>query len=240
MPLAIQQPFFFPYLDYYSLIHASSEWISFDTPQYVRKSWYNRNRVLKPDGTPQWITVPVQKHSQSTPFNEIKVASGHDLKEELLRKLWHYRKVAKNYDETISLAARAFSCPHPKLTSLNEHILATICDYLEIPFNPVRFSNFEKKPPLNTAANMWAVEICNQIGARSYVASSNSIGFLDPNEFAKRGIQLVFLRPSARTYQQGPFDFEAKLSILDVLMFNSRADCMKLVSDYKLVRSQGI
>ena len=49
MKLGIMQPYFFPYLGHFALIAAVDEWVVFDIPQYTRKSWINRNRVLHPD-----------------------------------------------------------------------------------------------------------------------------------------------------------------------------------------------
>lgn len=42
------QPYFFPYLGRFSLIAECDEWIVFDTSQYTKRNWINRNRVLHP------------------------------------------------------------------------------------------------------------------------------------------------------------------------------------------------
>jgi len=46
MILGIMQPYFFPYIGYFALMRVTEQWIVFDTPQYIRKGWINRNRVL--------------------------------------------------------------------------------------------------------------------------------------------------------------------------------------------------
>ena len=70
----IMQPYFFPYIGYFSLIKATNKWIVFDTPQYANRSWMNRNRVIHPSGE-GWIylTVPVRKHALRTPLNKIEI-----------------------------------------------------------------------------------------------------------------------------------------------------------------------
>ena len=50
MKLAIMQPYFFPHIDYWQLIHAADRFVLFDDAQYMRHGWVNRNRVLKPGG----------------------------------------------------------------------------------------------------------------------------------------------------------------------------------------------
>jgi hypothetical protein len=46
MRIALMQPYFFPYLGYFSLIDYVDHWVVFDNVQFVKQSWVNRNRVL--------------------------------------------------------------------------------------------------------------------------------------------------------------------------------------------------
>jgi len=47
MKLGIMQPYFFPYLGYFSLIKYVDKFILLDEVQYIRHGWINRNRILK-------------------------------------------------------------------------------------------------------------------------------------------------------------------------------------------------
>ena len=87
------QPYFFPYLGYFHLINSVDEWIIFDTPQYIRHGWVNRNRILHPKSGWLYITVPLVKHPQNTPINEIKIANQKDWKRLILAQLNHYKKI---------------------------------------------------------------------------------------------------------------------------------------------------
>ena len=79
MILGIMQPYFMPYIGYFSLIKASDKWIVFDTPQFIRKGWVNRNRVLKNNGDWKYINLQVEKASQKTPINQILIKEDNDL-----------------------------------------------------------------------------------------------------------------------------------------------------------------
>ena len=46
MKIAIMQPYLFPYIGYFSLIKNTDHFVFFDTPQYIRKGWINRNRII--------------------------------------------------------------------------------------------------------------------------------------------------------------------------------------------------
>ena len=44
------QPYFLPYLGYFSLIKHADIWVVFDTPKFIRHGWIERNRILSPRG----------------------------------------------------------------------------------------------------------------------------------------------------------------------------------------------
>ena len=57
MKLGIMQPYLFPYLGYFDLINYSDKWIIFDTVQYIRRGWMNRNRILSPQDVWNYIKL---------------------------------------------------------------------------------------------------------------------------------------------------------------------------------------
>jgi hypothetical protein len=62
--LAIMQPYFFPYLGYWQLIHAVDRFIIYDDVNYIKGGWINRNRLLI-NGEPSYITVPLNQSSSN-------------------------------------------------------------------------------------------------------------------------------------------------------------------------------
>lgn len=92
--LGIQQPFFFPYLEYFALIAATNYWVVFDTPQYVKFAWVNRNRVLDFNKGTKYITVPVHKHKLHTATNKVKVHTSLPWKTRIIAQLNAYKKRA--------------------------------------------------------------------------------------------------------------------------------------------------
>lgn len=57
----------------------------------------------------------------------------------------------------------------------------------------------------------------------------------DKKEFAKKGIELSFLKENIIPYNQFENEFISRLSIIDVLMFNSKEDIQDMLNNYKLV-----
>ena len=62
MKIAIMQPYFFPYIGYWQLIHAVDHFVIYDDVNYIKGGWINRNRILI-NGKPAYITVPLHKAS---------------------------------------------------------------------------------------------------------------------------------------------------------------------------------
>ena len=93
MRIAIMQPYLFPYIGYYSLIKYSDHFTFFDTPQYIRKGWINRNRLLSFGGKDVFFTVPVEKCSQNTAIKDVRVSYTEDWINRWKGQLSFYKKV---------------------------------------------------------------------------------------------------------------------------------------------------
>ena len=78
------QPYFFPYIGYFSLINYVDKLVVFDTAQYIKQGWMNRNRILQPNKAWQYIIVPVKKHKHDTAIKDIKIVSGDKWKKKIM------------------------------------------------------------------------------------------------------------------------------------------------------------
>ena len=92
MKIAIMQPYLFPYIGYFSLIKNTDHFVFFDTPQYIRKGWINRNRILGTKGKDIYFTVPVEKCPRETPIKDVKISYNEDWQEKWMGQLTIYKK----------------------------------------------------------------------------------------------------------------------------------------------------
>ena len=229
------QPYFFPYLGYFALIKHTDFFVSFDPVQYVAKSWMNRNRVLKPGEGWQYLTVPLQKHSQDVTIKDVLIQEGEEWKLLLLRQIEHYKKRAPHYAAVRVLLERCFKYPGLSLSTLNVHCLAQVCDHIGLPFRHAVFSEMDlvlNPPPV--APDEWALRTAQAMGIHTYVNQPGGRSFFNPVKYAEAGITLQFIDFTLTPYSQRRPAYEEGLSILDVLMFNSpeqvlaMLDCMHL------------
>jgi len=224
MKLGIMQPYFFPYLEHFSLIAAVDEWIVFDVSQYTPKTWMNRNRILHPSSGWQYVTVPLSNSSISIRTFEAKILDLSDAKKNITGKLTHYKKNAPYYREVSSLVYEVFDAvTDDSLVHLNIHGLSAVCRYLGIPFTYRICSELNLSLPENLRPGEWSLEICSVLGATSYINPASGREIFDAAAFARRGISLSFAEANEFTYNVAPYKHEPNLSIIDVLMWNSPA-----------------
>lgn len=233
MKLAIMQPYFFPYLGYFDLINKVDRWIVFDTPQYIRHGWVNRNRILHPTAGWLYIIVPVNKYSRGTSISQIESSSTQDWRNKILGQLEHYRKRAPFFDETVQLVKQCLAVDEPSLSRLNAFVLDQVCEQLEIPFQFDFSSEMSLElGPINGPGD-WALQISRALNASTYINPPGGAHLFDRAEFEKYGIELAIQDYSSFTYPTGSYEFIPDLSIIDVMMWNSAAAIKAFLDEAK-------
>jgi hypothetical protein len=216
------QPYFFPYLGYFDLLNITDEWIVFDTPQYIKQGWINRNRVLSPDSGWQFITVPVKKHPFTTPINQIEIFTGSDWKGEIFKQLNHYKKEAPYYSEVISFMKDCLSGVDRNLAKANTLLFQKVADRLGInkPIHVFSEMDLHLSGPINSPGE-WGLRISQAVGASEYINRPGGVAFMDEDHYRENGIKLTFQNFTSMKYDCGRHPFEPDMSIIDVMMWNS-------------------
>jgi hypothetical protein len=226
------QPYFFPHLGYFELICRTDRWVVFDTPQYTRKSWMNRNRILHQKQGWQYINLPVQHAPLETPVKDILVTDPEAARARLQGQLTHYRRHAPYYREVKQLVDDGFTrAAGPGLAHLNVATLAAVCDYLELPFHWQMASALELDLPPVEHPGQWALHIATQLRADEYLNPPGGKQLFRREEWQAAGIGLRFTRPLDFAYPCPPHAFEPRLSILDVLMWCDPAQVRAAIAD---------
>ena len=236
MKLAIMQPYFLPYLGYFSLIKHTDEFILLDTVQFIRHGWIERNRILKPSDGWQYIMVPLKKHSRETIIKDIEINNEQQWKEKILAQLQHYKKQAPYFSNVIDILNEIFSKEYATIVDLNLASLKTVCNYLGIntPIGIFSQMNIEIEPA--NAPDEWALNICKALGnIDEYWNLSGGQSFFDRKKYENAGINLKFHSAILTEYDQKRNVFEPGLSIIDVMMFNSVEEINKMLDNYELL-----
>jgi hypothetical protein len=235
MKLAIMQPYFFPYIGYWQLMHSVDCFISLDDVQYIRHGWVNRNRILKPDSGWQYVMVPVHRSGMTGTIREARVDVNHDWRRRILAQIDHYRKLTRHFVSVRALVQAALeSTEGNNIGSVNHSLMLFLSKELDIRAELRLSSEMELDYRDVDGADEWALRISQQMGAVSYINPVGGSGIFDSNKYATSGIELQFLKSRDIVYSQNRLTFEPNLSIIDVLMFNGINGTRKLLEEYDL------
>jgi hypothetical protein len=220
MRLGIMQPYFFPYLGYFDLINRVDRWIIFDTAQYIRHGWVNRNRILHPAAGWQYILVPLRKHSRDSAIKDIETKDPSEWRGRILGQISHYRKRAPYFNQAYRLVEECLGTEQRNLARLNATILGKVCAYLGIAFEYAFFSEMALAIGPVAAPGDWALRICEAVKADEYLNPPGGETLFDRDKFAAAGIRLRIQEAFEFSYACPGYQFEPSLSVVDVLMWN--------------------
>lgn len=249
MRLGMMQPYFFPYVGYFALLQATDCWVVFDTAQYIRRGWVNRNRVLS-SGAAGWkyVRVPVRHAARETRICDMQIDSGQDWRQELLqnldayerRRAPFYRPVCEWLQHVLQISAvqsgqHGESAAVERLSVWLIHLLRATCDYLDLPFRCQVLSQMDLPLPVAADPGDWALQVATAVRADTYINAPGGRHLFDRRAFDAAGVRLQFLDPQLVPYSQGGTQpFVPGLSILDLLMWNSPDEVRRLTQCYTL------
>lgn len=229
MKLAIMQPYLFPYIGYFQLIHAVDEFVVYDDVNFIKGGWINRNFVLERESK-QLFTLPTHGASPNKLINEIGVS---DRRRKLVENIRQTYKKSPMFKTVFPVIEEILMHSDSNLAGFLDNQLRRICEYLDIRVRWHVSSKLGKDNSLRGADKV--MTICKLLGATEYVNAPGGRSLYDEESFRREGLQLSFIQPSAVAYRQFAQTFVPNLSIVDVLMFNDAPKCSRLLGAYEIV-----
>jgi hypothetical protein len=232
MKLAIMQPYIFPYIGYFQLIKAVDKFVLYDDVNFINKGWINRNRILS-NGKDLLFTIPLKDASQNKLINEIDVNWDDNWKSKFLKTIEQSYKKAPFYAEVLEIINKTLNSEVKQFSKIIELNLRLICEYLEIQTEIISsstiYQNTDKK------AQERILDICLQEKTTHYINPIGGVELYDKEVFVKQDMQMNFIKSLSVEYKQFKNEFVPWLSIIDVLMFNSKEEINKFLDNYELV-----
>lgn len=237
MKLVIMQPYLFPYLGYYQLVHASDRFVFYDDVSFIRNGWINRNRLLL-DGAAHYFTVPLSGASSFQSIHETRYQADDGRWRRKLLGTFHlaYRRAPfaaagmRLIEETLALQSES-------VADLARHSVKCVLGYLGIKRDLLDTSRAYGNAQLRGQDRV--IDICRRESASLYLNAPGGRGLYDPTAFAAAGIGLRFLNGRLPEYAQGSHPFVPGLSILDSIMHCAPETVAGMLGNYELVAPQG-
>jgi hypothetical protein len=232
MKLGIMQPYIFPYIGYFQLINAVDKFVMYDDVNFINKGWINRNRILN-NGKDYLFTIPLKEASQNKLINEIEVNWDEAWKSKFLKTLEQCYKKAPFYQEVLPIIEQTISFDNEVISKVIENNLRLICHYLEIKTEIISSSDIYKNTHLKAQERI--LDICIQEKATQYINPIGGLELYNKEFFEAKNIKMDFIKSRPIEYKQYKNDFVPWLSMIDVLMFNSKEQIKEFLDNYELV-----
>lgn len=234
MKIAIMQPYFFPYIGYFQLINAVDEFVIYDNIQFTKKGWINRNRILV-NGQDTYITLPLKRDSDYLDVCERFLADSwfQEKKAMLNRIAGAYRK-APHFEQVYPLIEKCIAFDENNLFRFILNSLNLVNEYLQISTPLVVSSTILINHELKAEEKV--IALCRARNATEYLNPIGGVSLYQKEYFRRENMDLYFIKSNDMIYKQLDHDFVPWLSIIDVMMFNSRDEIKKYLSaSYTLI-----
>jgi WbqC-like protein family len=232
MKLAIMQPYLFPYIGYFQLIHSVDKFVVYDDVNFINRGWINRNNILA-NGASCFFTIPLTKSSQNKKIHEIAVALDAKGIDKLLKTIDHCYRRSPYFEPVRKLITSILTSQPSDIASLNRFQIKQLCGYLGITTQIVDSSRVYKNNHLKGEDRI--LDICISEKATAYFNPIGGTELYDAKRFNDHNIDLRFIKTRFAEYQQGNHPFVPGLSIIDVLMFNSADRVREMLNHYDLI-----
>lgn len=226
------QPYFLPYIGYWQLMNLVDQYVLYDDVNYIKGGWVNRNRILM-NGEPRYITLPLQHASPNKLICDINVCNDKKFVEKPLRMIESAYKKAPYFGAIFPMVLKICDSNEVNAAAYIINSLKVICEYLGIGTEFIISSSLKKDNSLRGQEKILA--ICETLNATEYYNAIGGQKLYSHDEFDRRGIKLKFLKTKSIEYCQFGNAFQENLSILDVMMFNSKDKVRELLDEYVLV-----
>jgi WbqC-like protein family len=215
--VSIVQSCYIPWKGFFDLIGQCDEYVIFDSVQYVKRHWHNRNRIKTANGL-EWLTIPVvSKGRFEQPIDEVEIekpwADKHWRTLELAYKrapfFQQYAPAVKGWYELADKKT--------KLTDVNAVFLSGICGTLGLKTRITRDTAY----PAHGVKTERLLGIVRAVGADRYLSGPSARTYLDESTFRTAGITPEWMDYQGYPeYPQLHGGFEHAVSVLD-LLFNT-------------------
>lgn len=215
--VAIVQSNYLPWKGYFDLIAASHVFVLYDSVQYTRRDWRNRNRIPTPAGL-HWLSIPVHsKGHYLCPIRDMRVSDPQWARRHWTTLRHQYRSAPgwSTWGEPLEALYRRVHSPW--LSEINRLFLQQICDWLDITTHITACCDYTLQTGLDPTERL--ASLCTQTGADIYLSGPSARAYLRPEVWEQAGILLKYMDYSGYPcYAQRHSPFEHGVSVVDLLL----------------------
>ena len=230
--IAVMQPYLFPYIGYFQLINAADKFVLLDDVNYINKGWISRNNILV-NNKPYLFTIPLKRSSQNKLIRDTEISYETDWQGKLLQTVKRSYSKAPYFKDVFSLISEPVLKNEKFISKLNYLCMINVCEYLGINSRIIESSQIYNNKDLKGEERI--KDICIKENSQHYINLSGGMDLYSKESFEKNNISLDFIKTKNIDYKQFKNEFFGSLSIIDVLMFNSKEKVCEYLMEYEIL-----
>jgi hypothetical protein len=219
MKIAIMQPYFFPYMPYFQLIHAVDKWVNLDHVTFIKQGYIHRN-TIKDD---MKLHAPCTGASSNAIIYNVGLDFESRAWKKQLKTLDQTYKNTRNYTVMMDLLTGC-SMQSRSISEFNFFLIKGICQYLDI-----RTELISTSKGLSNKQNVEGVlEIVKKLHGNLYINPIGGMNLYSSEKFESNDVELKFLKTELQD------DFKT-LSIFHILCTYSQQQIKEKLENYILI-----
>lgn len=222
------QPYLFPYLGYFQLAYHCDKFVFYDDVNFIKGGYINRNNILS-NGKKQLFTLPVLQASSFKKINELSFQSNS---KKVLRTIAQAYSKSPFFNDVMPLIDCVLNSTNKNVAIMASESIAKVFEYLGIKKDFYLSSELEYNREQSAADKLYSM--CNLFAADKYCNSLGGNALYSKEKFLNKGIELSFIEMKQLEYKQNGNEFVSHLSMIDVLMWNSKQQVIELLNSYRL------
>ena len=233
--VAIHQPNYLPWLGFFDKLSRSDVFVILDDAQFpkgARGTWINRTQIAM-NGKPRWLSVPVKRPSGLQTIEAVQYVD--QTWKKIHRSIIHncYRN-ASHYRAQCDLLDELFE-PTERESLMNFNLKAIKLILAKLASDDQQKLVMASSLSITTSGSARLAEIVQKVNGVTYLCGAGSEGYLQTQQFADTGLNLVFqnFREDARP-QLDTSEFIKGLSILDSLIVLGARETSQLIGAHSL------
>ncbi len=212
------QPYFFPYIGYWQLVHAADRFIFYDDVNYIVRGWVNRNRVLV-NNEPKWVTVPLQGASQNRKICDTFLDPSPQWRVRTLKTIKSAYGRAPFFEEVFPMVEGLIGHQAVNLSDYLTHQIIALARFMDL--NTEFLQSSSRHSSIRSSGQQRILDICKAEGADTYVNAKGGRSLYSRESFEDTGIDLRFVTPRLAPHSvadKADGQYISDLSIIDALM----------------------
>jgi hypothetical protein len=153
--------------------------------------------------------------------------------DKFLNLIYTNYKNAPHFSEVFTLVESVVGSDSRSVAVRNANSIWAVFEYLDIKKNFTFSSSLSIDDEFRGAQRV--IRVCELKSATTYVNPIGGRSLYEAQGFSEAGVSLEFIKPRLLTYKQENAPFVPSLSMLDVLMWNSKSRIRDYLQAYSIV-----